>query len=517
MHSPSAPTSPRERNEAQRAARQACWRNGKASGYLLDDGQATWARAFREGEGAAVWMIGRQRGKSFAALTLACEECVRTPGAIVRYAALTAKSARAIVLPTLAQVLRDFPDEGRPEVREHEGIVAFANGSVLTWAGTDNEQFDRLRGPRAHLVLLDEAAFYADLERVESALLPQLTTTGGRALYLSTPPESVAHPFVRRYHAAQAAGRAQHATIHDNPRLGAEGVRRIMRTEAARLGLSMEQLETSTFWRREYLAELVTEASRAALPAWTRERAQQLVGEWARPLYFDGYVSIDPGRTGDPHAALWAFYDPATSTVTVERELELRSAAHTVKAWADAMKAIEAELYGEARWEGTLLGAADWSREFGGLPDYLQTAISDRAPRQPYLRVGDNDGAVLNTLNGDHGLAVIPTPKAQKHLAVDTVNQLVATNRVRIDKRCVRLIEQLYSTVWNRTRGEWERTDKDHGDLVDCLVYLCRNVRWHRDCRPPPVGDQFKMPEHLVPQQEKRGAAALRGVLAPRR
>lgn len=460
-------------------------------------------------------MVGRQRGKSFAALALACETCLSVPGAIVRYAALTGKSARAIVVPTLEQVLADCPEDVRPTIREHEGTVTFPGGSVIVWAGTDGEQFDRLRGPRAHLVLLDEVGFYDDLERVESALLPQLTTTGGKALYLSTPPESVGHPFVRRWHAALTHGRAQHSTIHDNPRLGPDGVERIVRDEAARLGLTPEELVASTYWRREYLAEIVTEESRAALPAWTRERAAKLVGDWTRPQFFDGYVSIDPGRTGDPHAALFAYYDPASSTVTVESELELRSAAHTVKAWADAMKVVEGELYGASAWTGTLLGAADWAREFGGLPEYLQSAISDKAPRQPYLRVGDNDGAVLNTLNGDHGLAVIPTPKAQKHLAVDSVNQALATGRIRIHRRCVRLIEQLYSTTWNRTRSEWERTDKDHGDLVDCLVYLVRNVRWHRDCRPPPTGDRFELPDYAKPVDELRGMASLRRVFRP--
>jgi len=316
------------RDELRLAARQQMWRAGTATDFLLDEGQARWVSSFRAGEGSAVWMIGRQRGKSFAALALACEECIRTPGSIVRYAALTGKSAKAIVLPTLAQVLRECPEDIRPEVKEQEGAVRFPNGSNITFAGTDNEVFDRLRGPRAHLVLMDESAFYADLERVESALLPQLTTTHGRALYLSTPPESVAHTFTRRYRAAQASGRAQHATIHDNPRLGPQGVERIARTEAARLGLTLEQLQASTFWRREYLAELVTEESRAAMPAWGEALHARVVGEWERPAYWDGYQAHDPGIVGDPHASLFAWHDPARGVLVVEGELELRSAGH---------------------------------------------------------------------------------------------------------------------------------------------------------------------------------------------
>lgn len=505
------------RAELIAAARAETWRQGCAYAWALDEGQQAWRESFLSSPplSSTVWLVGRQRGKTHAAVYLALELGLTKKGAIIRYCAKTKDSAVGIVGPAWRALCESMPPEVRPVQGRNEYEWTFpSTGAVFVLFGTDSQSFAKGRGPRTDLQLLDEVGFFQDLPAVEAALLPSLQTTGGRVLYLSTPAESVGHAYTARVYAAQAAGRCVHDTFWSNPRVDHEAV---IEAERQRLGMEREAFLGSTYFRREYLAEIVTDESRAALPAWTRERAAQLVGEWTRPVYFDGYVSIDPGRTGDPHAALWAFYDPSTSTVTVERELELRSAAHTVKAWADAMKGIEAELYGEARWEGTLLGAADWSREFGGLPEYLQTAISDRAPRQPYLRVGDNDGAVLNTLNGDHGLAVIPTPKAQKHLAVDTVNQLVATGRVRIHRRCVRLIEQLYSTVWNRTRGEWERTDKDHGDLVDCLVYLCRNVRWHRDCRPPPVGDQFKMPEHLVPQQEKRGAAALRGVLAPRR
>lgn len=473
------------RAELRAVARADMWRLGAATDYLLDSGQRDWVRRFREGDGSAVWCIGRQRGKSFAAGALGCEECQRAPGTIVRYAALTGKSAAAIMVPTLSQVLADAPADVRPEVREDRGTVTWPNGSVLTWAGTDNEQFDRLRGPRAHLVLLDESAFYADLERVESALLPQLTTTHGKALYLSTPPESLAHPFTRRWRAAQAAGRGVHATVHDNPRLGPGGVASLMRREAERLGLTVEALAASTFWRREYLAEFVTEESRAALPAWGEAAHAALVGDWQRPPHWDGYQALDPGKTGDPHAWLAAWHDPATGTVTVEDELELRSAAHTIGAWAEALKARETALYGAARWDGTLLGAGDYAREVGHLPEYLQRSVSAAAPRQPYLRVGDNEGLVLATLAVEHGLSVVPTRKDDKHMAVDALNQLIAQRRLRIHRRCVRLIEQLYSTVWNRTRSEWERTDKDHGDLIDCLVYLVRNIRWHRDCRPP--------------------------------
>lgn len=463
------------------AARADLWRAGDVR-WLLDAGQRRWVDEFWSGEGAACWMIGRQRGKSFAALSMACAYAVRTPGAIVRYAALTAKSARAIVVPTLAQVLKSCPEDVKPDVSELDGTVRFKNGSTLTWAGTDNEQFERLRGPRAHLVLLDESAFYADLERVESALLPQLTTTAGRVLYLSTPPESVGHTFVRRWNAARAAGRGIHSTVHDNPRLGPEGVQRLARHEAARLGLTVAELEASTFWRREYCAELVQEESRAAIPGWTDTAQTECVGEVARPTHFDAYVGVDFGF-GDPHAVVFGWWDYVAGRLVVEDELELR-AANTAQL-AGAIKTREAQLWGVDRWAGTLLGAADQAT-----PEWMKDVArrSEACPRQPYLRFGDNDPLTLADLHSQHGLAIFPTRKDDKALAVSDLDESVRQRRIRIHPRCRRLVEQLASTTWNKARTEWTRTDKDHGDLLDALLYMHRNIRRHRDPRPPGWG-----------------------------
>lgn len=468
------------RAELIAAARADLWRAGDVS-WLLDSGQRTWVASFLSGEGAACWMIGRQRGKSFAALSLACGFALRQPGAIIRYAALTGKSAKAIVVPTLDQVLTDCPPDVRPVVSELDGTVRWSNGSVLTWAGTDNEQFDRLRGPRAHLVLLDESAFYSDLERVESALLPQLTTTAGKVLYLSTPPESVGHTFVRRWNAARAANRAVHATVHSNPRLGPEGVRRIIRQEAARLGLTESELEASTFWRREYCAELVQEESRAAVPGWTPEAQAVCVSAVERPLHFDAYVGVDFGY-GDPHAAVFAWWDFPGNRLIVEDELEMRGA--TTAQLAAAIKQREAQLWGVDRWAGTLLGADDKS------PEWMKEAArrSPDIPRQPYLRIGDNDPLTIADLGTQHGLAILPSRKDDKALAVSDLDESVRQRRIAIHPRCRRLIEQLASTTWNKARTEWTRTDKDHGDLLDALVYLHRNVNRHRDPRPAHYG-----------------------------
>lgn len=473
--------------DARAIALHDAWWHGEAWRHpdVCDEGQRRWLAAVRADidagrQASHVWRVSRQRGKSHAALAFALSEMARRPGIIVRYAALTGKSCAAIVLPTLRWLAERMPYQ--LDVREHLGTVAHHNGSQLVFAGTDNEQFERLRGPRAHVILLDESAFYGDLEAVERALLPQLTTTSGVVVYLSTPPETPSHPFVQRDSAAQANGRWVRETIHDNPRLGAQGVAAIERAESQRLGLTVEALRASTYWRREYLAELVTEEGRAALPAWTDEAAAELVGDWQRPEFFDGYVGLDVGKWGDPHYVALGYHDPATNSFTVEHELELPSARTDIGALIDEVKRLERDAWGVSRWEGTLYGV---TREDVALwPDHLRYLLDENAPRQPFLRVGDDDARLVIDVRASHGYGVVPAQKRDEYKAVDELNQRIRERRWRVHRRCVRTIEQYRTTLWNRARSDWERTARDHGDAVDVAKYLQRSIRWHRDCRP---------------------------------
>lgn len=453
---------------------------------------------------STVWNVGRQRGKTFDAVYLALETGTTRPGAVMRYCAKTKDSAVAIVSPAWDALVATMPEELRPVKGRSEFEWVFpTTGATFVLFGTDAQSFAKGRGPKTTVQFFDEAGFYQDLVSVESALLPSLQTTGGRALYLSTPAESVGHPYTSRIYAALAAGRYVHDTFWSNPRVNHEAV---IEAERTRLGMTREQFLASTYFRREYLAEIVTDESRAAMPAWSRELAGKLVGDWERPTFWDGYQAHDPGITGDPHASLFAWHDPASNRLVIEDEMELRSAATTISAWATAIKARETALYGAKAWDGTSMGARDWAQEFGGLPEYLQRSISDKAPQQPYLRVGDNAQGICRDMSADYGIAMFPTPKHEKAIEVDRCNTLLAQGRILIHRRCVRLIEQLYSTVWDRTRSRWERTDKDHGDLIDCLTYLVRNVRWHRDCRPPSKVEVFDLPEHMKPKASSLSA-----------
>lgn len=467
------------------------WRLGCASEALLDDGQMAWIAKLRElpAQSWAAWKISRQRGKTFAALVWTVEDMGRACFSGV-YLAQTQSNAASIVEGFLRIVEPTLPPEWG--VRFVEGEVRFANGSRLGVFGTDNDQFRRRRGNAVKRVLLDESAFYADLLAVEQVYVPQLQTTGGVGLYLSSPPLSPAHPFNNRCRSARASNRYQHDTFWSNPRIDHAAV---IQGEMERRGLTREQLLASTEFRREYLAEDVTEEERAVVPAWTEEAARELVQEWPTPEHFDAYSAHDGGITGDPHASLLGLHDPANNCLVITDELELRSATTTFRMWSDDVKALEKLRYGTDRWEGTLHGAKEFLDALEHVPEFVRADVTRNAPRQPYLRVGDPSQNICRDMTVDYGLVVLPTPKHEKAMAMDLVNQLIRERRLRVHTRCVRLREQLVTTLWDKNKSRFERTTKDHGDLLDCLVYIVRNVRWHRDCRPVPRREVFEAPK----------------------
>jgi hypothetical protein len=466
--------------ELQLRVRQQSWIEGWAHEWALDEGQQRWVADLRRLPPMtwAGWKIARQRGKSFAAKVWTFADMgLETFGGV--YLAQTQSNALSIVSGFLQRIGPSLPREW--DVRLVDGVVRFASGSELGVFGTDNDQFRRRRGNAVRRVLLDEAAFYADLPAVEQVYVPQLQTTGGVGLYLSSPPLTPAHPFNDRCRSAAAAGRYVHDTFWSNPRIDHEA---IIRGEMDRRGLTREQLLASTEFRREYLAEDVTEEERAVVPAWTPEAETALVAEWATPEHYDAYEGHDGGITGDPHASLFAVHDPATNALLITDELELRSAVTTFRAWSDDVKALESLRFGTDRWNGTLYGAAEFLESLEHVPEFLRGALTTNAPRQPYLRVGDPAQNICRDMTVDYGLVVLPTQKHEKAMVMDLVNQLIRDRRLRIHTRCKRLREQLYTTLWDPMRRRFERTTKDHGDLLDCLGYIVRNVRWLRDCRP---------------------------------
>lgn len=450
------------------------WRAGDLRHLLHADQRTVYDALHASKSRRFVLEIARRYGKTVLLVVLSLEAALRRPGGRVVYGAPTYKMLSEFVHPAFALVTREAPEDCRPQWNEAKSHYTLPNGSWVHLFGADDEhQAARGRGSDAVLAIFDEAAFCAVLPTViDDVFAPSLQLTGGRVLLGSTPAPLPDHPFTQIAEREEARGNYARRTWHDNPMLSDAQRDAIIKEAADEQSMSVDEYKTSPKYRREMLAERVIDPALAAVPEWEEARKTQLAAV-PRPALFRGQEGGDFGGV-DPHFWVFGYWHRELGLV-IERELYLRGNETTLQL-GEAVKATERDLWGVTKWDGTLAAAeeADLRGRYGdAIPAALKPAHSSA---QPWGRFVDNDVQLARDLLAQ-GLAVIPTRKDGKELAVDDLRVLIRQRRLWVHPSCVHLDRHLRSTTWaNIRREQWARKGGDHGDGVDALVYLYRNV-----------------------------------------
>ncbi len=450
-------------NKAQRRALAISnyWRLGNLE-YKLLPYQKVIRQQFRDSQANSrtfVLKCSRRIGKTYLLVCMALEAALAKPRQRIKYAAAAAKDVEDMIKPIVEEVLLDCPANLMPKCTWYKGLIEFGNGSVIRLNGCDDEaKANSLRGQAADLVIIDEAGFIKPLEYVvQSVLFPQLLTTNGRMMVASSPATSPAHYFAKMFHSADANGAGVKMTIYDALRYGNPFLsERIIAEYCDQAGG-----DHTTVWKREYLAEDVIDSSIAILPNWNEEIEPEIVKETPRPDFYDCYTSFDPGFR-DGAGALFAHYDFLKATVVIEDEVLLFKKDSGIQ--MAAIRGKEKQLW----------------------PD-----------REPFLRVSDNDSQLIADYYKQHGMHFSPTAKDDKEAALNHVDLLIRQRKLVINPRCKQLIKQLHTTVWNKAHTSYERNEDGHGDLLDALVYLVRNINRSRNPYPPeamPNRDTHRIP-----------------------
>lgn len=419
--------------------------------------------------------VSRRWGKSTIMCLIALEYAQRNPNSQIRFAAPTAKALRKITMPIFKMLLADCPEEFKPKYNTFDQMWKFPNGSELHLAGTDNQNYESLRGTASHLNLLDEAGFMSELEYVlKSVLVPQTLTTGGKTLIASTPPKTPAHDFYPIYQEAEAEGFFKVYTIFDNKTLSEDTIAKYAKESGG--------FHSSTF-RREYLCEFVVDETLQIIPEWKDEYIQAYEPtEW--DAYYHRYASMDLG-VRDFTATLFGVYDFKRATLYVQDELTMSGHEMTTILLKDAIRAKEAELFKD---------------------------------RKAYRRVADNNNLMLlQDLGTLHGLHFNPTNKDTIEAMVNEVRMLVGSGRVKIDPRCKMLLGCLKYGIWNEKRNEFARsTIYKHFDHLAALVYMVRNL--DQNSNPIPADYKLSTATHYMPKtvRETPNEAVLKQLFGPK-
>lgn len=433
------------------------WKRGIIQPLLFDSNQlamSEWLEAaFKRGR-LAVVNKSRQLGGSFWALTEACALALSLPGAQIKYAAQTQKQVRKILRPHMRAIFKSCPEALRPKWHSQDGEYRFTNGSTITIAGCDRENAETLRGQHAHLAIVDEGGAIADLEYVvQDILMPQTLNTRGRILLVSSPAKRPGHAWKHFCDIAEANGMLLERTIHDNPRITEEEKDELCRAAGG---------PDSTTWKREYLAQHVTDEESAVIPEATRDQlaAQTIKLQFPsdlsyRPRGFDTYIWIDPGWSPDFTGVIWSIWDFEKARLIAERDFVMRRM--TTRALAAVLRQVTEELWGVGH--------------------------------KPYRVIADLDNRLIADLHLETGYSFQPYQRDNLDEAINMLRLSVAGARVPLwtHPRCVALRRQLLNCVWNKSRTKFERTPLDgHFDLVAAAYIGRRHVDIWRN--PTPTG-----------------------------
>jgi hypothetical protein len=447
--------------------------------HLLYSHQRDLAETYHRSADTALEVVlkcGRRFGKSAWCVWEALTAAQRNPGWIILYAAPTAKQLRSMIKPHVMRYVADCPPELRPQVKWQDGEILFSNGSVIHLAGTDNGNAERLRGPEAHLCIVDEASFMAELSYlVEDIMSPQTATTDGRIIVTSTPPKQPAHDFAQVYVPRATLGEDAmliHRATTDARHIKPERIERLKRKAGG---------EDSITWRREYLALDVYDTESSIVPEFVK-REPHIVMEWNRPRYAKRYVVGDTGFV-DLSFWLFAYVDFEKALVVVEDELTF-----TGTAASDQAKAL-------AKKERDLWGTWTAPANDNGKPTRLADA---------------SDLVRVEFPKGEPGYNVAPVDNRDLDATVNGMRRATQELRYRIHPRCRQLIAHLKMGTWNKRRTEFERVDGyGHFDGCAALLYLLKHATLRQNPFPDVPPEANREDWHIPAREPGTGAPGL--------
>jgi hypothetical protein len=431
-------------------ARELLWRKGKITDFLLDSNQKFLRDQLKNSKRKThVGVFSRQTGKSYGALGIAIEELLSRKNITVCYVAPRLKQAKKIVKSNFEELLKTCPPDMKPKFdRDSSSYVFPTTGSKLELYGFNAEEIESARGPKAHMIIVDECGFMSDLKYgLKSVLYPKLNSTKGAMVLISTLPRSQGHEYWDIVKQAEFKETLIKRNIYECPRYTQEDIDGFAEEVGG---------YDSVDFKREYLNIMITDEEHAVIPEANDEKLAVIVKQHPRPPYYDSYVSIDIG-VKDLTAVLFAYYDFACGKLIIEDEATFKGRSFTTQNLAETVARVENELWGL---------------------------------KKPFLRVADNNNLILlNDLNIAHGLPFIATAKDNKHAWINQIRIMISDERIIINPKCKQLIFHLKNATWNNSKTDYERSaGGGHYDLVDSLAYLIRNIAYAKNPYPKGYG-----------------------------
>lgn len=417
-----------------------------------------------------VWLLGRQTGKTYGLLLIAIMECIRAPNTIVNILTDTKIHMEEIIIPKMEEILTNekcpCPEDLRPTYNKAKFKFHFANGSTINLAGSDGGHYEKLRGKKVKLNIVDEAGFCTNLKTiVRKVLLPSLTHTRGKTILSSTPPEDYDHEFNGFVEAAEIEGYLTKKTVFDNTLLDEDQLKAIISQYPGGVN--------DPAFRQEYLCEMLKNEEKAVFPEVNDILLKEIVREYPKPSFYTPYLGMDIGFK-DLTVVVFGYHDFKANKIIIEREIVKSGAQLKLKEFAEEILKLE---------------------------DILWTNVITNEKIDPKLRISDIEPIVTQEIynQSDRKLYFTPVQKERgyKLPLINTVRMMLVQGRIVIHPSCKTLISHLKNGKWkNGQKDDFERSpgsDKDgipsgHYDAIDAFLYMIKSM----DLNFNPVPAQYR-------------------------
>lgn len=429
----------------------------------------------------------RRFGKTTTVLAYDIEESIKNP-IVTRWCEPWKNQCREIVMTEMDKIQSKIPARYRFHWKTTDSYYECEyNGSRIYLRGVNEDKGESARGTAAHIIVCDELGSWRyPIYVIGEVLSPQLITTGGKFVFLGTPPNNLTHAYYDMKEAAKMTGRFIQRTVKDQELVPWAEI------EKAVVRMSPTEGWNSAAVRRELLCEKVVDKNFAIVPEWKAEYAQPVVPDEFFQFYFK-YDALDIG-VRDLTVCLLAYYDFQKAKLFIMDEVVMNGPEMTTEKLANEIKVAEALRFANPAKKGETYKLRK--------------------------RVSDIDLLLLNDLSKLHALYFEPTDKGKLEEMVNEVRIWVNAGRVIVDPRCEQTIDCLSYGIWDEHRKQWERSDRlGHFDALAALMYLIRNV----DSRTNPIPPEYGKPseayffDEAKKQANKEKLKKLFGVRVPGR
>lgn len=376
------------------------------------------------------------------------------------------------IRPIIDHVFLDCPAKLRPTLTSKLTLsVPRAGGGrdTVIFRGSNNRQHRVRRGNDLAIAGVDELRDVDEADKlIDSVVFPSLFTKTGFLLIGSTPPDTEDHPAWAIRTEADRGGWLSHHDILDCGRLDPQEF------TPEKIALWKKETKDPSAWEREYMARMVKDPTKTAIPEWSKSYVQAVEHDQYFP-YYHKYAALDSGVV-DKTAVLHGYYDFKKAALIVEDEFVLSGPDVVSSRIAKEIKAREESL----GYQPTHDRKSD---------EYKALAPHEKV----YRRVADNNNLVLvNDMNSDHQLDFFPTDKISLDAMINKVREWAKDGRILVHPRCVETAGCLDNGIWDKNREKLAKSKVyGHFDALMALVYLVRNVDTHTNPIPKYFGQTW--------------------------